>query len=134
MPNEPLLHGALTDKIIGAFYDVYNQLGYGFLEKVYENALRNKLRKLGLKVKQQAPINVYYDDEIVGEYFADLIVNDTVIIELKAAAVIEKAHVAQLTNYLKATRHEVGLVLNFGPKPTLARRVFENGRIQRKPT
>jgi len=132
MPTAPLKHGELTEQILGAFYKVYNRLGYGFLEKVYENALLSELRQQGLEAKQQAPIRVFYNDEVVGEYFADLIVEDKVIIELKAAAIIDKAHVAQPTNYLKATRHEVGLVLNFGPRPTFARRVFENGRIQRK--
>ena len=131
MPATPLKHGELTEKILAAFYKVYNLLGYGFLEKVYENALTLELRKMGLIVKQQAPIQVYYDNELVGEYFADIVVDDKVIIELKSAGVIAQAHVSQLTNYLKATRHEVGLVLNFGPKPTFARRVFENGRIRR---
>ena len=131
MPAKPLKHGELTEKILGAFYKVYNHLGYGFLEKVYENALVLELRKMGLSVKQQAPIHVYYDNELVGEYFADIVVDDKVIIELKSADVIAKSHVSQLTNYLKATRHEVGLVLNFGPKASFARRVFENGRIRR---
>ncbi len=132
MSPKILKHGELTDKILGAFYKVYNALGHGFLEKVYENALVRELRKLGLEVKQQAPIHVYYDGEIVGEYFADLIVEDKVIIELKAAESIVDAHLAQLTNYLKATRQEVGLVLNFGSEPTFARRVFENKRIRKK--
>ena len=93
----------LTEKIIGAFYQVYNTLGYGFLEKVYENALAHELRKRGYWVKQQSPINVYYDGLIVGDYFADLIVNDEVILELKTVDSILEEHKAQLVNYLKAT-------------------------------
>ncbi|MBP7961168.1 MAG: GxxExxY protein [Caldilineaceae bacterium] len=125
MSSKPLKHGDLTDKIIGAFYKVYNRLGYGFLEKVYENALVLELRKQGLSVRQQSPIHVYYENELVGEYFADLIVDDKVIVELKAAEAIDEAHLAQLTNYLKATRQEVGLLLNFGMEPVFMRRIFD---------
>ena len=125
MSSKPLKHGDLTDKIIGAFYKVYNRLGYGFLEKVYENALVLELRKQGLSVRQQSPIHVYYGNELVGEYFADLIVDDKVIVELKAAEAIDEAHLAQLTNYLKATRQEVGLLLNFGMEPVFMRRIFD---------
>ena len=121
-------HTALTQQIIGAFYTVYNFLGYGFLEKVYENALAIELRALGLKVEQQARIAVYYSGEIVGEYFADLLVNDFVIIELKATRAIATEHEAQLLNYLKATPFEVGLLLNFGPKPEIKRKTYDNER------
>ena len=109
-----MIHGELTNKIIGAFYKVYNTLGYGFLEKVYENSLKIELRKLGLKVEQQRNIKVNYEGSKVGDYFADLIVNDDVIIELKAAEAICQEHEAQLLNYLRATDKEVGLLFNFG--------------------
>ena len=121
-------HSALTSAIIGAFYDVYNELGYGFLEKVYENSLAHELKKRGLNVQQQAPIKVYYDELQVGRYLADLLVNEAVIIELKAAESIAKEHEAQLLNYLKATDIDVGLILNFGPKPQVMRKVFETAR------
>ena len=118
----------LTKKIIGAFFKVYNKLGYGFSEKVYENALALELGKLGLRVEQQKPIVVYYDDQVVGEYFADIVVNGIVIIELKAVRKFLEAHEAQLLNYLKATTVEVGLLLNFGPKAEFKRKVYDNDR------
>ncbi len=119
-----LLYADLTEQILQAFYTVYNTLGYGFLEKVYENALALELRCLGLNVKQQAPIRVYYRGQVVGEYFADLVVEGKVILELKAVESIAPAHEAQLVNYLRATGIPVGLLLNFGPKPQFRRRVF----------
>ncbi len=109
-------HKDVTARIIGAFYAVYNVLGYGFLERVYENALAIELRKLGLRVAQQSPIRVYYDGHVVGEYCADLVVEDTVLVELKAARELVEDFEAQLLNYLKATPYEVGLLLNFGPR------------------
>ncbi|MCO6450548.1 MAG: GxxExxY protein [Caldilineales bacterium] len=119
-----MLHGDLTDAILGAFYDVYNTMGYGFLEKVYENALVHELRKRGMTVEQQAPLPVYYDGVQVGEYYADIIVNNLVILELKAAEAISPVHTTQLINYLKASIIEVGLVLNFGPSyPTVLKGV-----------
>ena len=121
-----LLHKEITDKILKTFYTVYNVLGYGFLEKVYENALFIELAKMGLKVMKQQPIKVQYDGRQVGEYFADLIVEDLVIIELKAAEGIIEEHEHQLLNYLKATDKEVGLLLNFGKKPQFKRKVFQN--------
>ncbi len=121
-----MLHEEITSVIIASYYNVYNKLGYGFLEKVYENAVILELQKQGLNVKQQFPVKVYYDGQIVGEYFADLLVNDLVIIELKAAEQIIKAHEAQLVNYLKATNLEVGLILNFGPKAEFKRKIFSN--------
>ena len=123
-----MLHEEITGAIIKAFYTVYNTLGYGFLEKVYENALVHELTKLGLKVGQQMPIKVYYDGCLVGEYFADLVVEGCVIVEIKAAESLRPEHAAQLLNYLKATEVEVGLLLNFGPKPEFARRIFTNDR------
>jgi GxxExxY protein len=123
-----LLHSDITGEILKAFYKVYNELGYGFLEKVYENALKMELESKGFEVKQQFPINVYYNGKVAGEYFADLIVENKVIIEIKTASTIDKAHEAQLLNYLKATEIEVGLVLNFGQKPEKMRKVFSNKR------
>ena len=119
-----LLHEEITGKIIKAFYTVYNTLGYGFLEKVYENALLIELSKLGLSAKTQFPITVYYDGKVIGNYFADMFVADAVIVELKAAESLNPAHEAQLVNYLKATNAEVGLLLNFGKKPSYKRKVF----------
>ena len=119
-------HQAITSKIIKAFYTVYNSLGYGFLEQIYENAMVIELREMGLNVKQQSPIKVRYHGQVVGEYFADLIVEGKVIVELKAAKKIIPAHEAQLLNYLKATPQEVGLLLNFGPEATKKRKIFDN--------
>ena len=119
-------HEELTQKIIKAFYTVYNSLGYGFLEKVYENALSIELAKYGFQVQKQKSISVYYDEQEVGIYYADLIVNELVIIELKAASSIADEHYVQLLNYLKATNMEVGLLLNFGKKPEIRRKIFDN--------
>ena len=119
-----MLHKEITSEIISAFYAVYNNLGYGFLEKVYENALIIELEKRGLTVRQQVPIQVYYEGKIVGEYFADLLVNNKVIIELKAVKEIIDAHEAQLVNYLKATNIEIGLLLNFGTEAKFKRKIF----------
>ena len=121
-----LLHKEITDKVLKAFYTVYNVLGYGFLEKVYENAMYIELNKLGLQVVKQQHIKVHYSGEEVGEYFADLLVENLVIIELKAAGAIIEEHEHQLLNYLKATDKEVGLILNFGKKPQFKRKVFQN--------
>jgi len=119
-------HQVITDKIIRDFYNVYNTLGYGFLEKVYENALSHELRKTGFKVEQQKPIKVIYDQIRVGDYFADIVVDGIVILEIKAIEVLNTAHGQQLVNYLKATEIEVGLLLNFGKKPERIRKVFSN--------
>lgn len=119
---------ALTDKIIKAFYNVYNDLGYGFLEKVYENAMVIELQEAGLEVVPQARIHVYFHGQVVGNYDADLLVADTVIVELKAARALAKEHEAQLLNYLKSTPYEIGLLLNFGPRPQIKRKVFDNER------
>ena len=119
-----LLHKDLTDLIIQAFYKVYNELGYGFLEKVYENALIIELKKIGLLIEQQVKIKVYYDETQVGFYLADLLVESSVIVEIKAAESLGYEHECQLINYLKASNVEVGLLLNFGKKPTFKRKVF----------
>ena len=127
--NAPLYkHSELTEQIIGAFYAVYSALGYGFLENVYVKALMIELRKRGLNVRDELPIHVYYDGHLIGEYFADLVVNELVILEIKAARTLATEHEAQLLNYLKATPYEVGLLLNFGPKPETKRRSFDNAR------
>ena len=116
----------LTELIIRAFYNVYNSLGYGFLEKVYENSMLIELKSLGLNCEKQKPISVFYKNLNVGEYFADIIVENKVIIELKAAVGIIEEHEAQLLNYLKATSIEVGLLFNFGKQPQFKRQIFEN--------
>jgi GxxExxY protein len=134
MSSKPVLkHSDITDKILHVFFKkVYHQLGYGFLEKVYENAMVLELRRMGLKVEQQVPINVYYGDDVVGVYYADLVVEDAVLVELKAAKSIDPAHEAQLLNYLRATPYEVGLLLNFGPKASFKRKSFDNHRKHTK--
>jgi len=121
-------HSDLTEKILGAFFAIYSALGYGFLEKVYVKALMIELKKRGLGVRDELPIHVYYDGQLIGEYFADLVVNELVILEIKAAKSLATEHEAQLLNYLKATPYEVGLLLNFGPKPETKRRSFDNSR------
>jgi len=122
---DTLKHSEITGAIIKSFYTVYNSLGYGFLEKVYENALAIELIEVGLAVEQQKPINVFYRGKLVGEYFADLVVANAVIVELKSAASISQAHEAQLVNYLKATEFEVGLLLNFGQSAEYKRKIFD---------
>ncbi len=124
--NDNYKHSELTEKIIKAFFKVYNTLGFGFLEKVYENALFIELVAMGLFVEKQKAIKVHYEGKQVGEYYADLIVNECVIVELKAAESLCEEHEYQLINYLKATEIEVGLLLNFGKKPEFKRRVFTN--------
>lgn len=124
--TEESLHSALTSKIIKCFYAVYNTLGYGFLEKVYENSLLIELKLRGLKVEAQRQIDVFYVDEKVGVYFADLIVEDTVIVEIKASDALCEENEFQLINYLKASDIEIGLLLNFGKKPEFKRKIFTN--------
>ena len=123
-----MLHQDLTGEIINAFYEVYNVLGYGFLEKVYEKSMMIELQKRGFECRQQEKIGVYYDNTKVGDYFADIIVSDLVIIELKAAESLNQAHVNQLINYLRATNIEVGLILNFGKNPEFKRKIFTNNK------
>src|SRR4051812_1636751 len=119
-------HQDITEKIIRAFYKVYNTLGYGFLEKVYQNALLIELHKLGLNSVAQLPIDVFYEREKVGFYIADIIVEDVVILELKAGEGLIEEHEAQLTNYLRATNKEVGLLLGFCKEPVFKRKIFDN--------
>ncbi len=118
----------LSDKIIKIFYQVYNKLGYGFLEKVYENAMMIEFNKQGIPAVPQSPINVYYDGTLIGEYFTDILVDNKIIVEIKATKTTSDAHEAQLLNYLKATDIEVGLLFNFGPEPSFKRKVFDNDR------
>jgi len=123
-----LLHEELTDSIIKTFYEVYNELGFGFLERVYQNALYLELKSKGFRVEAQKKIEVYYKGIEVGQYYADLVVEDLVILELKAADCLVSAFENQILNYLKGTNCEVGLLLNFGTKPEFKRKIFENSR------
>jgi GxxExxY protein len=115
-------HKELTETIIGCAYRVYNKMGFGFLESVYEKCLIIELRREGLDAQSQKPITVYYDDEIVGEFVADIIVNDTIILELKSVRRMVSAHEVQVVNYLVATRKPIGLILNFGETKVEVRR------------
>jgi len=121
-------HKELTEKIINIFYRVYNTLGYGFLEKVYENAMMIEFKREGIPAVFQSPIRVFYEGEAIGEYYADILVDNKVIVEIKAAKQLVEENEAQLLNYLKATDIEVGLLLNFGPKPEVKRKAFDNTR------
>jgi GxxExxY protein len=123
-----LEHREITDLLIKAFFRVYNTLGHGFLEKVYENAMALEACRLGLCIRQQMRVQVRYGEAVVGEYSADLVANNAVIVELKAAGMLAPEHEAQLLNYLKATPFEVGLLMNFGVKPEFRRRVMDNSR------
>jgi len=123
-----LLHKSITDAILKVYYEVYNELGYGFLEKVYQNAMYFELKSLGYKVETQKQIKVYFKKQLVGEYYADLLVEDKIIIELKAAELLMNVHVAQIMNYLKATTIEVGMLLNFGEEPEFKRLIYTNDR------
>lgn len=117
-------HKELTAKIIECAYKMHNTLGFGFLESVYQNALVLELEKNGLQARKEVPIKVRYEEKIVGEFVADIVVEDKVILELKSVKEIHPAHEAQLTNYLKATGIEVGLIINFGESVQVKRRVF----------
>ena len=123
-----LLHKNITDKILKAYFSIYNSLGYGFLERVYQNAMYFELKELGLNVEAQKQIKVYYKNQLVGEYFADLIIEDLIIVELKAAELLMTAHRSQLYNYLKSTKMEVGLLLNFGSEAEFERIIFTNDK------
>jgi len=125
---DDLISKELIDIILTQFYRVYNDLGYGFLERVYQNALYFALTSEGLKCEVEKPIKVFHDGHVVGDYRADLLVEDCVILELKACEEINPAHEAQLINYLKATEIEVGYLLNFGKKAKFSRKVYSNNR------
>ena len=114
----------VTEKIIGCFYKVYNALGFGFVEKVYENALCVELGKCGFDFKQQYPIKVKYNNSVVGEFVCDILIDNSIILEVKATGSLLPIHDAQLMNYLKATGIRIGLLLNFGSEPQVRRKVF----------
>jgi GxxExxY protein len=121
-----MLHEEITDQIIKAYFKVYNTLGFGFLENVYENALTIEMEAMGLSCEKQRKIKVHYESHLVGIYYADVCVNDKVILELKATERLSLAHEAQLINYLKATDVEIGLLLNFGKQAEFKRKIFTN--------
>jgi len=123
-----LLHRNLSDSILKIYFEVYNELGYGFLEKVYQNAMYFELKSQGYKVEAQKQIKVYYKSQLVGDYFADLLIEDSIILELKAGACLMDEHKAQLLNYLKATKVEIGFLLNFGTTPEFKRSIYTNDR------
>jgi GxxExxY protein len=124
--NEPLKHGHITEAIIGAFYDVYNELGHGFLESVYRDALAVVLLSKGLSVEREKTVQVRFRGQTVGLFRTDLVVQQSVIVELKCARALDRVHEAQLLNYLKATEFEVGLLLNFGTRPQFRRMLLDN--------
>ena len=126
--SEEYKYSDMTNIIIKSFYSVYNTLGYGFQEKVYANALAIELKKNEFDAIREAKIDVYYEKQIAGEYFADLLVDKKIIVETKATRELIEDHEAQLLNYLKATVYEVGLLLNFGPEPQIKRKVYDNTR------
>lgn len=125
-------HQELTKSIIGIYYDIYNELGYGFLEKVYHKAMLIELKKRGYSIESEKKVNVYYKNEIVGEYVPDIIINEAIIVELKCVEYLIETHENQLLNYLKATNCEVGLLLNFGKDPQFIRKIFTNDLKKRK--
>ena len=122
----------LTDKVIGCAYKVYNIMGFGFLESVYEKCLLIELKKAGIDAETQKDILVQYEGYIVGEFKADILVNDAIIVELKSVRQIVKAHEVQLVNYLSATGKDIGLIINFGPKSVEIRRKVRDIRLYTK--
>jgi GxxExxY protein len=124
--NTDLKHGLLTDKILRVFYEVYNELGHGFLESVYQRSLILVLQSVGLNACSRVDIPVWFRGHQVGQFQADVLVENCVLLELKAARTLDSSHRAQLLNYLKATEIEVGLLLNFGEKPEFKRVIFDN--------
>ena len=130
LPKKPFegKYADLSEKIIKVFYQVHTELGYGFSEKVYQKVFGIALRENGLKVEEQIPIKVYYHGQVVGEFFGDMLVNEVILLELKATNVLLEEHEAQLLNYLKATTIEVGYVLNFGKSANFKRKVYDNDR------
>jgi GxxExxY protein len=131
--SDKFLHREVTEKVIGIFYDVYNELGHGFLESVYHSAMRTALEQAGLRIASLVKIPVSFRGRLVGDFIADLLVEEKVILELKAVSEFNPAHEAQLLNYLKATPIEIGLLLNFGPKPKVKRMAFTNERKRLPP-
>ena len=129
--NTDLKHGSITDQILRVFFEVYNELGHGFLESVYHRALVLALESAGLKVCSRVSIPVWFRGHQVGQFEADVLVEDCVLLELKAARMLDSSHRAQLLNYLKATEIEVGLLLNFGERPEFKRMILDNLKKQR---
>jgi len=123
-----LKHAELTDKIIGVYYDVYNELGYSFLESVYEESMAMALREAGLEAEPQVAVPVLFRGHQVGDFRADLLIEHKILLELKAARTLDRSHEAQLLHYLRATEIEIGLLLNFGDKPQFRRLFFDNER------
>lgn len=121
-------HGEITEKVLRVFYDVYNELGHGFLESVYRGAMEIALREKGLRVQSEVPIRVWFRGKLVGDFRVDLLVEDAVILELKAARGMGSSHEAQALNYLRASEFEVGMLLNFGRKPEFKRLAYDNAR------
>ena len=128
--TEEYPHADITEKIIGCAHRVHRKLGSGFLEKVYENAMVIELEKIGLNVAQQCPINVVYEGKVIGEYMADLVVENKVIVELKAVSELASIHEVQLVNYLRATGIEVGLLINFSENVNVKRRVLGKSKVK----
>jgi GxxExxY protein len=119
-----LKHGELSKKVIAAAYAVHKELGYGFVEKVYKNALAVELQDSGIKCDLEVPLKVHYRKKVVGEYFADMIIEDKLIVEIKAVSDLAAVHEVQLVNYLKATGLQIGLLINFGQSVKVKRRIF----------
>jgi GxxExxY protein len=132
--NAQFKHKELTEKVIGVYFDVYNELGFGFLESVYHKSMLIALREAGLTAETQVALPVFFRGHLVGDFLADILVERAVILELKAADDLASAHDSQLLNYLRATECEVGLLLNFGPKPKFKRLAFANERKRSRPT
>jgi len=138
-PNSPsrLIHGVLTERIIGVFYDVYNELGFGYLEAVYRRAMEVALEDAGLSVAREVPCEVVFRGRVIGVYKADLVVEDAVVLELKTARAIDPNHEAQLLNYLRGTSLELGVLFNFGHHPQFRRMILSNhvkaNRTERRP-
>lgn len=129
LPNtDKLKHSDTTEKIIGVFFDVYNELGHGFLESVYQESMALALADAGLRVEREVLVPVFFRGNSVGDYRADLVVDGVVIVELKTVKTLDAAHEAQLFHYLRATEIEVGILLNFGPKPQFKRIAYDNDR------
>jgi GxxExxY protein len=121
-------HEELTHKIIACAYKVYNTLGFGFLETIYHKALLIELTKAGLSAESEKPLKVYYDDQVIGDFYGDLLVESEIILELKSVEKLAKAHEVQLVNYLTALRKDVGLLINFGPQGVQVKRKYRNIR------
>jgi GxxExxY protein len=125
-------HSELTDLIIAVFYEVYNELGFGFLESVYRKSLCLALLQKGVSVEQEVPVTVFFRGQNVGDFRADLVVDRTILLEQKTAEQIVAAHESQVLNYLRSTALELGLILNFGPKPQVRRLLLDNSRKHAK--